>query len=101
MAISAKKKAQWKELTADEKDRVVRMAWEDRTAFDDIKKQFGFTANEVVRFMRTQLDASAFKRWRRRANEQGHLKHEQTRGEVGERFKCKRQRIDGSTKGWK
>ncbi|MDG0817574.1 TIGR03643 family protein [Bdellovibrio svalbardensis] len=101
MSISARNREKWSSLTADDKDRIVRMAWEDRTAFDAIKEQFQLTPNEVVKFMRTQLDEKAYKRWRRRANEQGHLKHEMQRPFVEGRFKCRRQRSDGSTKGWK
>ncbi|NQZ19697.1 MAG: TIGR03643 family protein [Bdellovibrionales bacterium] len=77
------------------------MAWEDRTSFEMIKKQFDLSANEVVHFMRTQLSSVAYKRWRRRAQTQGQLKHLKTRPKEVDRFKCSRQRIDGSTKGWK
>jgi uncharacterized protein (TIGR03643 family) len=101
MAISKKLKEKWDQLSSDECDRVVRMAWEDRTAFDAIREQFGLSPNEVVRFMRTQLDRKAYDRWRRRANEQGQLKHEKKRPFTEGRFKCARQRSDGSTKGWK
>lgn len=101
MSISAKIKEKWQALSGEDADRIVRMAWEDRTAFEAIKTQFGLTANEVVKFMRTQLDDKAYKRWRRRANEQGQLKHESLRPFTEGRFKCRRQRSDGSTKGWK
>jgi len=101
MSISRKSKQKWDSLTAEEQDRVVRMAWEDRTSFDAIKEQFGLGPNEVVKFMRTQLDRKSYDRWRKRANQQGQLKHEKTRPFVEGRFKCARQRSDGSTKGWK
>ncbi len=77
------------------------MAWEDRTSFDTITRQFGLSPNDVEKFMRTQLDEKAYKRWRRRASERGHLKQEKKRPESVDRFKCSRQRLDGSTKGWK
>ena len=89
------------QLTDDDRDRLVRMGWEDRTTFDVIEKQFGLSQNEFIRFMRTELDRKAYDRWRRRANEQGHLKHEQKRGFKTTRFKCSRQSVDGITKGWK
>ncbi|MCE3009671.1 MAG: TIGR03643 family protein [Proteobacteria bacterium] len=101
MGISKSKSEKWKSFTADEQDRIVRMAWEDRTAFDAIEEQFGLSPNEVVRFMRTQLDRKAYERWRKRANTQGQLKHEKKRPFTEGRFKCARQRSDGSTKGWK
>lgn len=101
MSISKKKREKWRSLTPDEADRVVRMAWEDRTSFDAIKTQFDLSPNEVVQFMRTQLPAKSYERWRRRANTQGHLKHEKQRPFIEGRFRCSRQRTDGSTKGWK
>jgi uncharacterized protein (TIGR03643 family) len=101
MAISSIKRRQWRDLLEDEQDRIVRMAWEDRTTFDDIYSQFGLTANEIVKFMRTQLDQKAYKRWRRRASEKGHLKQKINVEHKETRFKCSRQRLDGSTKGWK
>lgn len=101
MGISAKKRAVWDSLADKDKDRIVRMAWEDRTSFDAIKKQFNLAPNDVERFMRTQLDSKSYKRWRKRANQRGLLKHAKLRGIPVTRFKCSRQRSDGSTKGWK
>ncbi|MFN7728070.1 MAG: TIGR03643 family protein [Bdellovibrio sp.] len=101
MATSSKFREKLDLLEPDDKDRIVRMAWEDRTTFEDIKQQFGLGPNEVVKFMRTQLSSEAFKRWRRRVTEDGHLKHEARRPDGPKRFKCSRQRLDGSTKGWK
>ena len=88
-------------LSEDEIDRIIRMAWEDRTSFEAIHYQFGLTESETIHLMRTSLNPSAFRRWRQRAHEQGHLKHEQTRPFKVGRFKCSRQRLDGTTKGWK
>lgn len=88
-------------LSQDERDRLVRMGWEDRTTFEVIEKQFLLTENEFVRFMRSELSASDFSRWRKRIHEHGHLKHEVKRGFKPTRFKCSRQSVDGLTKGWK
>lgn len=98
---SAKLKEKWQKFSPDEAERIVRMAWEDRTAFESIQKQYDLNANEVVHFMRTQLDANAYRRWRRRATQQGQLKHGLKRSAKVTRFKSSRQRLDGSTKGWK
>jgi len=98
LGISKKLKEKIDSLSVDDQDR---MGWEDRSTFDDIKEQFGFTSNEFVRFMRTQLDKKAYDRWRRRANQQGHLKHERKRGFKTTRFKSSRQSVDGLSKGWK
>jgi uncharacterized protein (TIGR03643 family) len=101
MSISVKFKDKIKNLSDDDKDRLVRMGWEDRTTYEVIEAQFGLSQNEFVRFMRTQLDEKAYTRWRRRANEQGALKHQEKRGFKTTRFKCSRQSVDGITKGWK
>ena len=51
-----------------EKDRIVEMAWEDRTTFDAIKAQFGISQGEVEKLMRKQLTSGGFKRWRKRVS---------------------------------
>lgn len=88
-------------LSPDDKDRLVRMGWEDRTTFDAIETQFGLSPNEFVKFMRTQLERAAFVLWRKRVHEQGRLKNEKTRGFKTTRFKSSRQSVDGITKGKK
>ena len=82
-------------------DRVIRMCWEDRTPFEAINYQFQLTANEAVKFMRLALPLKDFKRWRERANNSGSLKQLKKRPLSVNRFKCSRQNLDGSTKGYK
>lgn len=82
-------------------DRFRRMCWEDRTPFDAIKIQFDLSPNEAVKVMRKILSDKDFIRWRKRANNLGHLKHAKTRPKEVNRFKCSRERLDGSTKGYK
>ncbi len=101
MGLSRRLKNKIDSFTQDEVERLIRMAWEDRTTFEAIDVQFGLSENECVRFMRTQLSESAFFRWRRRVHNQGHLKHETKRGFKSTRFKSSRQSVDGITKGWK
>lgn len=101
MGISKKLKTRIDEFDQSEKDRLVRMGWEDRTTFDAIFEQFGLTQNDFIRFMRTELPRKDYDRWRKRANQKGHLKHRETRGFKTTRFKCSRQSVDGITKGWK
>jgi len=101
VGISRKFKDKIESLSEADKDRMIRLGWEDRSTFETINRQFGFSEDEFVSFMRTQLDEKTFKRWRRRAHEQGHLKHEALRGFKVTRFKCSRQSVDGITKGWK
>ncbi len=46
--------------------RIVEMAWEDRTPFEAIKKQFDLGEPDVIRLMRRALKPSSFKLWRSR-----------------------------------
>ena len=47
-------------------DRIIEMAWEDRTPFDAIEAQFGISHDDVVNLMRKNLKKSSFKVWRER-----------------------------------
>lgn len=72
-------------------DRIIEMAWEDRTPFDAIKLQFGIKEEEVIRLMRREMKPSSFKMWRARV--QGRkTKHLKQRSSEVDRFKCSRQR---------
>ena len=53
-----------KELTDIDKDRIIEMAWEDRTTFDAILLQFGLKEQEVIDLMRAEMKRSSFKMWR-------------------------------------
>lgn len=55
-------------LSASDRSRVIEMAWEDRTSFDAIERASGLSESEVIRLMRTELGAGAFKRWRKRVS---------------------------------
>ncbi len=101
MSLSKKLKEKFYNFNDDDKDRLIRMGWEDRSTFESIQTQFNLTPNEFIQFMRHSLESNVFKRWRKRTNHQGQLKHEFKRGFKADRFKCSRQSIDGITKGWK
>jgi uncharacterized protein (TIGR03643 family) len=73
-------------------DRVIEMAWEDRTPFEAIMFQFGLSEGEVIALMRTELKPASFKRWRKRVNSGISQKHQKKRLEEVSRFKCTRQR---------
>ena len=49
-------------------DRIVEMAWEDRTPFEAIESQFGMTETDVIRLMRRELSPGGFRRWRARVS---------------------------------
>ena len=74
-------------MTDRELDRIIEMAWEDRTPFEAIQIQFGLTEADVIAFMRKQLKRSSFNLWRKRVNSGVSQKHARKRNpEIG-RFK--------------
>ena len=81
-----------KELTERQLDRIIEMAWEDRTPFEAIEFQFGLPEKEVIKLMRGNLKASSFKRWRKRVNSGVSQKHLKKRNPEISRFKCSRQK---------
>ena len=76
-------------LNDEEIDRVVEMAWEDRTPFDAIKAQFGLSESEVIKLMRKEMKASSFRMWRARV--QGR-KTKHASSSQADRFHCSRQK---------
>jgi len=56
-------------------DRIIEMAWEDKTPFEAIKTQFGFSEANVISLMRRELKRSSFKMWRKRVNTGVSQKH--------------------------
>jgi len=87
-----------KEFTERELDRIIEMAWEDRTPFEAIVFQFGLSEKEVIKVMRTNLKASSFKRWRKRVNSGVSQKHLKKRNPEISRFKCSRQKAISGNK---
>jgi uncharacterized protein (TIGR03643 family) len=79
-------------LTDIEIDRIIEMAWEDRTPFEAIEIQFGLTEAEVIKLMRGQLKRKSFDLWRKRVNSGVSQKHLMKRSDEITRFKCTRQR---------
>lgn len=73
-------------------DRVIEMAWEDRTPFEAIKMQFDLSDADVIALMRRELKRSSFKLWRKRVNSGVSMKHVQKRPAEISRFKCSLQR---------
>jgi hypothetical protein len=80
-------------LTKVDTDRIIEMAWEDRTPFEAIALQFGLPEKEVVRLMRRELKLSSFKLWRKRVNSGVSQKHLMKRSPEINRFKCTLQRV--------
>ena len=79
------------EFSVDQIDRIIEMAWEDRTPFDAIALQFDLSEKEVIKLMRREMKPSSFKMWRARV--QGRkTKHLKKVATAVDRFKCSRQR---------
>lgn len=72
-------------------DRIIEMAWEDRTPFEAIKFQFQLSEQNVTELMRREMKLSSFKMWRKRV--QGRVtKHQKLRNFEQGPFKCSRQK---------
>lgn len=82
-----------KELSVIETDRIIEMAWEDRTPFEAIFFQFGLPESKVIKLMRSELKPTSFKLWRKRVNSGISQKHLKKRNPNIERFKCSRQKL--------
>ncbi len=80
-----------KTLSLIDIDRIIQMAWEDRTTFEAIELQFALKQSEVIKLMRKELKPSSFKLWRARTNGQ-RTKHAAFRSQDIDRFKCSRQK---------
>jgi uncharacterized protein (TIGR03643 family) len=84
-------------LTPVQINRIIEMAWEDRTPFDAIKFQYGLSEAEVKALMKKQLKFSSYRLWRIRV-ENCKTKHAKKRNDGIDRFKCNLQRNISSNK---
>ena len=80
-----------KELSREDLDRIIQMAWEDRTPFEAIEFQFGLSEKEIIALMRNEMSESSFTMWRKRMKGRG-TKHRQLGSVKKGRFKSSRQR---------
>ena len=55
-------------LQASVVDRIIEMAWEDRTSFEAIQYQFGLSEKDVIALMRKEMKSSSFRMWRKRVS---------------------------------
>ena len=77
-------------MDQDNLNRIIEMAWEDRTPFDIIYKEFDINQNELESLMRNNLKPSSFKLWRKRVSGRK-TKHIAKRNNQIDRHKCDRQ----------
>lgn len=78
-------------LSADIINRVIEMAWEDRTPFEAIAFQYGLSEPEVIALMRQHMQPSSFRMWRKRVSGRS-TKHLKKRGFVSGRFRSSNQK---------
>jgi len=85
-------------MTPEEIDRIIEMAWEDRTPFEAIEAQFGLSEADVIKLMRKELKRKSFNLWRERVNSGTSQKHLHKRSDEIDRFRCSRQRTISDNK---
>jgi uncharacterized protein (TIGR03643 family) len=79
------------ELSEADIDRIIQMAWEDRTPFEAIRIQFGIGEQDVIELMRTHMRPSSFRMWRKRVTGR-RTKHKMLRNGEVTRFKSSNQK---------
>lgn len=79
------------ELSSADRDRVIEMAWEDRTPFDAIERQFGLQEKDVIALMRREMKPSSFRMWRKRVSGRS-TKHRKQRNFFSGRFRSANQK---------
>ena len=79
------------ELDSATIDRVLEMAWEDRTPFAAIETQYGLSEKQVIALMRREMKQSSFKMWRKRVTGRK-TKHLAKRDFLEGRFKSQNQK---------
>jgi uncharacterized protein (TIGR03643 family) len=86
-----------KELSERDTNRVIEMAWEDRTPFDAILTQFDVTEKETITLMRREMKPSSFRMWRKRVQGRS-TKHSKKAADDLKRFRCSLQKTISSNK---
>ena len=84
-------------LNEEDTDRIIGMAWEDRTPFDAIEAQFGVSEQQVIELMRREMKPSSFRMWRKRVQGRA-TKHLAKRNFSEGTHKCDRQRAISGNK---
>lgn len=78
------------QFSEEDLSRIIEMAWEDRTPFEAIQREYGLNETAVIRFMRENMKPSSFKMWRKRVTGRK-TKHLQLRSPEIIRAYCSRQ----------
>jgi uncharacterized protein (TIGR03643 family) len=68
-------------LQPEDISRIIEMAWEDRTSFEAIKQQYGYSESDVIALMRREMKPSSFRMWRKRVHTRISIKHPKRRNQ--------------------
>jgi len=79
-------------LVSHDISRIIEMAWEDRTPFEAIQKDYGLSEKDVIKLMRSEMKASSFRMWRERVTARK-TKHLSKRSFTVGRFRCSTQKM--------
>ncbi|WP_341531307.1 TIGR03643 family protein (plasmid) [Nostoc sp. UHCC 0302] len=79
------------ELNSETIDRIIEMAWEDRTPMEAIESQFGLLEKQVIALMKREMKKSSYQMWRERVNKRT-TKHLSKREFIAGRFKSHNQK---------
>jgi uncharacterized protein (TIGR03643 family) len=79
------------DLDSETIDRILEMAWEDRTPFEAIELQFGLDEKQTIALMRREMKRSSFEMWRRRVTGRK-TKHLKQRDFIEGRFRSQNQK---------
>lgn len=74
-------------FTEEDISRIIEMAWEDRTPFEAILKNYGLNESKLMRLMQANLKKSSYKLWRKRVKEKS-IKHLKLRSSEVTRSHC-------------
>lgn len=84
MGISTKLKNKFDSFTSEEKKKLIKMAWNDRTTMQEIKKEFELSPGDLEKFLRTEFTEKDFKRWKIRQNQRFTLKGKKAQKRIAE-----------------
>ena len=65
-------------------DKIIQLAWHDKTSFDEIKRKFNISENEIIKIMRANLKPGSFRLWRKRVS--GRRSKHQKKSEILSNF---------------
>ena len=65
-------------------DKIIQLAWHDKTSFDEIKRKFNISEDGVIKIMRSNLKPGSFRLWRKRVS--GRRSKHQKKSEILSHF---------------